>query len=160
MFSAFLLFFLKQCVHCLLDNLQIHEKWSNWWFLMGFDGFWVLSNTDRTWFSMIFIKQWKFWVFHKNLIRLPFDRSPKSSENSHSRCCEICHWQQDVSDEPKRRIRRKLRKLSEFVFQTVSAKSFRSLISAYTIRRMLRLYEFVCENCFWAVVLYMVQNNV
>ena len=76
--------------------------------LMIFDGFWVLSNTDRTWFSMFFIKNRSFRVFQENYTLLPFDRSPKSSETSHFRCCEICYWQQDLSDDPKRRIHQKI----------------------------------------------------
>ena len=81
---------------------------------MIFDGFLVLSNTDRTWFSMFFIKNHNFRVFQENLTLLPFDRSPKSSETSHFRCCQICYWQQDISDEPKRWIWRKIAEIIRF----------------------------------------------
>ena len=64
---------------------------------------------------MFFIKNRSFRVFQENYTLLPFDRSPKSSETSHFRCCEICYWQQDVSDDPKRRIHRKNAEIIRFL---------------------------------------------
>ena len=84
-----------------------------WWFLSSIE---YRSNI----IFGVFHKNQNFRVFQQNLIRLPFDRSPKSSETSHSRCCEINFAtasktsQMNQSDE----FDKKIRKLSDFLFQT------------------------------------------
>ena len=118
---------------------------------MIFDGFWVLSNTDRTWFSMFFIKKRNFRDFQENPSLLPFDRFPKSWETPHFLGCEICYWQQDVSKDPKRWIRRKIIR-----FFVSDCQWEKVLFADFDIQnsRILQLYEFVWdEKCFWILCL-------
>ena len=125
-FSAFLRFSQKNvstAYWIIFRSTKSDQIDDFWWFLSSIE---YRSNMIFD----VFNKNRNFRVFQQHLIRLPFDRSPKSSETSHSRCCEICYWQQDVSDEPKRRIRRKNAEIVRFFVSAVSGKSFRSLISA------------------------------
>ena len=123
------MFFSKKSVHCLLDNLQIHEKWSNWWFLMVFEFYRIQIEHDFRCFSQKigifeFLKKIRFFYHSIDLQNhqkphifgvVRFATGSKTSQMNQS----------DEFDE-------KLRKLSDFLFETVSV-SVRFVISAYKI---------------------------
>ena len=100
---------------------------------------------------MFFIKNHNFRDFQENPSLLPFDRFPKSWETPHFLGCEICYWQQDVSKDPKRWIRRKIIR-----FFVSDCQWEKVLFADFDIQnsRILQLYEFVWdEKCFWILCL-------
>ena len=109
---------------------------------------------------MFFIKNRSFRVFQENYTLLPFDRSPKSSETSHFRCCEICYWQQDLSDDPKRRIHQKISgNYPIFGFRLSMGTDFGiqnsenlAVVRVRFVENCFSMFEMCCR-------LYMVQNN-
>ena len=118
---------------------------------MIFDGFWVLSNTDRTWFSMFLIKI-AIFEFFNNIWFVYHSIDLQNHQKPHilgvarfatdSKTSQM--HQSDEFDE-------NCGNYQIFCFRLSVRKASVRWFRQHRIRRILWLYEFVRdEHCFWA----------